>query len=205
MSDVQTFYGGSILAMVGKNCISIVSDKRLGNGAITISKDFKRVFPITDKILIGLTDFVPDCQHLLGKINKHVSLFRLSERREIEPEELANLVSAILYSHRSSPLMTSPIIVGLNSNNIPYICNMDCLGCKTEPRNFVAEGTASTSMTGVCEVLYREQMDEEDLVVTSVQAFLNSVDRNALSGWGAECIVVTPETMKVKRIKSRCD
>lgn len=205
MSDIETFYGGSILAMVGKNCFAIVSDKRLGNGAITISKDFKRVFKITEKAFVGLPAFIPDCQHLVKKIQKHVSLFKLDERREIEPEELANLVSAILYSNRRSPLMTSPIVVGLDSNNTPYICNMDCLGCKTEPGNFVAEGTASTSLTGACEVLYRENMDEEDLFVTSVQAFLNSVDRNALSGWGVECTIVTPEGYKIRTVKQRCD
>lgn len=205
MGDIETFYGGSILAMVGKDCFSIVSDKRLGNNAITVSKSFRRIFKITDRTFIGLPAFVPDCQQLVKKVMKHVSLFRLDERREIEPQELANLVSAILYSQRKSPLMTSPIVVGLDSNNKTYICNMDCLGCKTEPGNFVAEGTASTSLTGACEVLYRENMEEEDLFVVSVQAFLNSVDRNALSGWGVECTIVSSEGIKVRTVRNRCD
>ena len=201
--DIETLYGGSVVAMVGKNCVSIICDNRLGAGAITISKDFNRIFQVTNRILIGMTVFLPDAQFLLKKIEKHVELFRLETGRDIEPEECANLISAILYSHRSSPLYVSPVVVGLDSNNNTYVCSMDCLGCKCEPKNFVAEGTASLNLTGMCEVLYRKDMTEEDLFTTSVQVFLNSVDRDALSGWGAQCIILTPTEKKVRKIKGR--
>lgn len=205
MSDIQTFYGGSILAMIGKNCISIIADNRLGNGPITISKKFSRIFQITPKSFIGLPSFIPDCQNLLNKIRKHVSLFKLSEGREIEPQELANLISAILYSHREQPLMTSPIVVGLDSSNNPYVCGMDCLGCKTEPKSFVATGTASSNLMGMCEILYKEDLNCDDLFIVAVQTFLNSIDRDALSGWGAHCIIANPEQNIVKHLKGRCD
>lgn len=205
MSDVESFYGGSILAMAGNGCVSIVSDYRLGNSSITTSKSFRRVFKITDRIVLGLAFFIPDAQHLLRKIEKHVSLFKLAEGRDIEPKECANLVSAILYSYRRSPLYTTPVIAGIDSENRPYVCDMDSLGCKTEPGNFVAEGTASTNLIGLCEALYREGMDEEDLFTTSIQTFLNAVDRNALSGWGAECIILSPGKCVVRSVKGRCD
>lgn len=205
MSDIQSYYGGSILAMVGKGCISIVNDYRLGNGFITVSKGFRRIHQITPRIFIGLGSFIPDCQHFLRKIRKNVELFSIDEGREIEPQELANLMSYLLYSQRKSPLYVSPIVVGLDSNNTPYICEMDCLGCKTEPGSFVAAGTATNNLMGICEALYRDGMGEEELFTTSVQAFLNAVDRDALSGWGAECVIVTPEKKIVRSVKGRCD
>lgn len=205
MSDVESFYGGSILAMTGKDCVCIVSDYRLGNSSITVSKGFKRLFRITDRIVLGLCYFLPDAQHLLKKIEKHVALFKLAEGRDIEPQELADLVSALLYSHRRSPLYTSPVIAGIDSNNKPFVCDMDSLGCKTTPGTFVAEGTAATNLMGLCEVLYRENMEEEDIFVTSLQTFLNAVDRDALSGWGAECFILTPSRCVVRSVKGRCD
>jgi len=205
MSDVSTFYGGSILAMAGDGCISIVSDKRLGNGPITVSKSFNRVFQITPRSFIGLSMFIPDCQYLLKKVQKYVELFRLDEGRIIEPKELAHLVSAILYSHRTSPLMLGAVVVGLDSQNKPYVCNMDCIGCICEPGNFVTEGTAANNLVGMCEILYKDNLQEKDLFVVSAQAFLNSIDRDALSGWNAECITVTPSEMKVYTLKARCD
>ncbi|KAI5170117.1 20S proteasome subunit beta 3 [Pancytospora epiphaga] len=205
MGDIETHYGGSIVAMVGQDSISIVNDFRLGSGFITTSKAFQRIFQVTPRIFVGLPTFVPDCQYLLKKIKKHAELFKLDEGRDIEPKELANLTSYILYSHRKSPIYTSPIIAGLDSQGKPYVCGMDCLGCKTEPGSFVTGGTAATSLMGICETLYVEGMSEEELFTASVQAFLNAVDRDAMSGWGAKCVVITPSRVISRTIKGRCD
>lgn len=35
--------GGSVIAMVGKECVAIASDLRLGNQALGISSNFQRV------------------------------------------------------------------------------------------------------------------------------------------------------------------
>lgn len=205
MSDIENHYGGSIAALVGKDSIAIINDWRLGSGFITTSKSFERIYEIAPRIYIGLAAFVPDCQFLLKKIKKHVKLFRLDENREIEPEELANMVSYILYSYRASPLYTSPIIAGLDSKNRPYICKMDCIGCKTEPGTFVATGTAEKNLVGMCETLYRDGLNESELFTVAGQAFLNSIDRDALSGWGSTCVIITPTKKIIRSLKARCD
>jgi len=35
--------GGSVVAMVGKNCVAIASDLRLGNQALTVATNFEKV------------------------------------------------------------------------------------------------------------------------------------------------------------------
>ena len=35
--------GGSVVAMVGKNCVAIASDLRLGNQALTVMTNFEKV------------------------------------------------------------------------------------------------------------------------------------------------------------------
>jgi 20S proteasome subunit beta 3 len=54
------YNGGDVIAMVGKNCVAIATDKRLGMQALTVSMDFQRIFPITDKILLGLPGLATD-------------------------------------------------------------------------------------------------------------------------------------------------
>jgi len=39
------YNGGSVIAMVGKDCVAIASDLRLGNQALGISSNFQRVRP----------------------------------------------------------------------------------------------------------------------------------------------------------------
>lgn len=205
MSDLATFYGGSILAMAGKDSVAIVNDKRLGMGAITASKDFTRIHQIGPKLYLGLPAFIPDSQILIRKVRKNYNLFKLEEQRDMEPEELTNMVSFILYSKRASPYYTTPIVVGLSNENKPYISSMDCLGCITTPGDFVAAGTAQQNLIGICEALYRPDMNEDNLFVTCVQAFLNSIDRDALSGWGADCFVIAKDRVIKRSIKGRCD
>jgi 20S proteasome alpha/beta subunit len=37
------YNGGSVVAMVGKNCVAIASDLRLGNQALTVATNFEKV------------------------------------------------------------------------------------------------------------------------------------------------------------------
>ena len=205
MGDVMSAYGGSILAVATKDCVAIVQDFRLGNGFITTSKCFERVHQITKRAFVCLPAFLPDAQHLLVKIKKHAALFSLDEGRDIEPDELASLVSYLLYSRRTSPLFTTPIVAGICSNGKPYICGMDSLGCMSEPGSFVAAGTAENNLIGLCEALYRPDADAEGLFTVAIQTFLNAVDRDILSGWGAKCIILTPEKQIVRKVRGRCD
>jgi 20S proteasome subunit beta 3 len=71
------YNGGSVIAMVGKDCVAIASDLRLGNQALGISSNFQKVFfglfhqclailithqifPVTDRIYVGLPGLATD-------------------------------------------------------------------------------------------------------------------------------------------------
>jgi 20S proteasome subunit beta 3 len=205
MSDITTYYGGSVLAMRGKDSVAIIGDKRLGQGSITGSNSHTRIHKISPRIFIGLPAFVPDCQMLQKKLMKNFNLFELNEGREMEPEEFTNMVSYILYSKRFSPYFTSPIIAGISRCGEPYISGMDQIGCISKPEDFVTAGTADTNLSGICEALYSPDLNSDELFVTAAQAFLNAVDRDALSGWGAECYIVSKERIVKKTVKARQD
>jgi len=50
--------------MAGKNCVAIASDKRLGAQLMTVSTEFQKVFPATEKTFIGLPGLATDVQTL---------------------------------------------------------------------------------------------------------------------------------------------
>lgn len=203
MLDIMMHYGGSLLAMRGKASVAIVSDRRLGSGSITTSMAFERVHKISPRCYIGFTGFVPDAQALQNKIMKNRELFCLNERREMTPAELSSLVSYLLYSKRTSPYFCEPIIVGIHDNS-PFICTMDQLGAMSTG-GFAANGTAQRNLFGVSEAIFKEDLDDEDLFVAAMQTFLNSVDRDALSGWGADCYVISKEKVVKRSVKGRQD
>ena len=54
------YNGGAIVAMKGKNCVAIASDKRFGVQALTVSMNFPKIFQMTDKTYVGLSGLATD-------------------------------------------------------------------------------------------------------------------------------------------------
>lgn len=76
LQSIMEYNGGSVIAMVGKECVAIASDLRLGNQALGISSNFQKVrqtqtmlqpllilsqiFPMSDRIYLGLPGLATD-------------------------------------------------------------------------------------------------------------------------------------------------
>ncbi|CAO3697420.1 unnamed protein product [Rhizopus microsporus] len=41
--SIMQYNGGSVVAMVGKDCVAIAADKRLGAQFMTVSTEFKKI------------------------------------------------------------------------------------------------------------------------------------------------------------------
>lgn len=143
MSDPFSINGGSIIALKGKDCVGIACDLRLGQQAMTVSTDFPKVFPMGEKVFLGLAGLATDVQTMfltlfdMAYIRSELfrfktNMYRLREERPIEPKTLANLVSSSLYERRFSPYFVYPVVAGINSKTSePYICGFDNIGYQT--------------------------------------------------------------------------
>ncbi|KAK6460876.1 nucleophile aminohydrolase [Scheffersomyces coipomensis] len=206
MSDPSSINGGSALAMVGKDCIAIACDLRLGNQSLGLSNNFEKLFQFGDKTFLGLTGLATDVITLSETFRFKNNLYELREERSIEPTTLANLVSSTLYEKRFGPYFVGPIVAGLHSKtNKPFICGFDSIGCIDFAKDFIVSGTASDQLYGMCESLYEPNLEPEDLFETISQALLNAVDRDALSGWGAIVYIVTKDNVTRRVLKTRQD
>jgi len=198
--------GGSVVAMVGKDCVAIASDLRLGSQAMTIACNFEKIFPITDRIYLGLPGLATDVATLRERFRYRVNMYTIKEEREIEPQTFAHLVSSTLYEKRFGPYFVEPIIAGLEKGtNKPFIAGTDLIGCLTFPKDFVVAGTASDKLFGVAEGLWEPELEPEDLFETISQTLLNAVDRDAYSGWGAIVHLITPDKVVTRTLRSRMD
>lgn len=97
------------------------------------------------------------------------------------------------------------MIAGLNEDNTPFVCATDLIGAPVYTTDFVVGGTCSEQLYGMCEALYRKDMEPDDLFETVSQALLASVDRDCLAGWGAVVHVITPDSIITRQLKSRMD
>ncbi|KAJ0505880.1 putative proteasome endopeptidase complex [Helianthus annuus] len=203
--SIFEYNGSALVAMVGKNCFAIASDRRLGVQLQTIATDFQRIFKIHDKLFLGLSGLGSDAQTLHQRLVFRHKLYQLREERDMKPETFASLVSAMLYEKRFGPYFCQPVIAGLGEDDKPFICTMDSIGAKELAKDFVVAGTASESLYGACESMFKPDMDHEELFETISQALISSVDRDCLSGWGGYVYIVTPTEVTERILKGRMD
>ncbi|KAF8641007.1 hypothetical protein AX17_000652 [Amanita inopinata Kibby_2008] len=195
--SIMEYNGGSVVAMVGKDCVAIASDLRLGNQALGISSNFQKIFPVTDRIYVGLPGLATDLETLRERFRFRVNMYTIKEEREIEPETFAHLVSSTLYEHRFGPYFIEPVIAGLSKTTSggvePFIAATDLIGCLNFAKDFVVAGTASSKIFGLAEGLWEPDLEAEDLFETISQTLMNAVDRDAFSGWGCIVHVITKD------------
>jgi 20S proteasome subunit beta 3 len=145
--------------MVGKDCVAIACDLRLGMQALTVSNNFPKIFQYGD-VFLGLTGLATDVNTVSDLFRYKVNMYRLREERNISPQTMANLVSSSLYEKRFGPYFVSPVIAGINqTTGKPFICGFDSIGCIDFAKDFIVSGTASDQLFGTCEGLW-----EPDLV-----------------------------------------
>lgn len=77
--------------------------------------------------------------------------------------------------------------------------------CIDFAKDFIVSGTASDQLFGTCESFWEPDLGPEELFETISQSLLNSVDRDALSGWGAEVYIITKDSVTKRLLKGRQD
>ncbi len=62
LQSIMEYNGAAIVAMIGKDCVAIAADKRLGVQSQTVSFNFKKIFQMNDKLFVGLPGLATDVQ-----------------------------------------------------------------------------------------------------------------------------------------------
>lgn len=155
---------------------------------------------------LGLAGLQTDIITVYKRLMFRKNLYEIKENRVMQPERFTAMLSSFLYEHRFGPYFIEPVIAGLDPKTFkPFICNMDLIGCPNMPDDFVVAGTCEEQLFGMCETLYRENMEPEDLFETISQAMLNAFDRDAISGWGATVYIIEKDKITSRTLKTRMD
>ena len=203
--SIMSYNGAAIIGMSGKDCVGIAADRRLGIQGQTLATDFQKVFPLADKVYVGLGGLATDVQTLHQLLKFRIGLYELREERQMSPQVLAHTLSATLYEKRFGPYFVEPVVVGLDEKGQPYLSTSDLIGATATADDFCVSGTCTENLHGMCESLYRKDMDPEQLFETLAQCVMSSTDRDALSGNGCIVHVITKDGVMTREVKGRQD
>jgi len=205
MSSIMQYNGAAVIAMAGKNCVAIASDRRYGIRNQTVGCEMQKTHQINDKTFVGLTGLMSDAQTLEQKFRFRSNMYRLREERDMSPNVFSNMVSSLLYEKRFGPYFVEPVIAGLEEGDKPYLCGMDLLGAQVYTDDFILAGDCTEAMYGLCESMYTPDLEPDDLFELVAQCLLSGVDRDCLAGWGCTVHVLTPQGVTTRHLKGRMD
>ena len=80
MSSIMQYNGAAVIAMGGKKCVGIASDRRFGARNQTISCDMQKTFKLNDRTLCGLTGLASDMQTLEQRFVFRSNMYRYARR-----------------------------------------------------------------------------------------------------------------------------
>ena len=96
----MSYNGGSVVAMAGKNCVAIASDKRFGIQYSTVSMEFPKIFEMGPYLHLGLAGLNTDVLTVSQRLKFRLNLYELQENRHIKPKTFSSMVSNLLYERR---------------------------------------------------------------------------------------------------------
>lgn len=112
--SIHEYNGGTLVGMVGKDCVGIACDRRFGKQRLTITNDFQRVFKMQDNIIMGLGGLGTDIQTFSALMEQKINLYTLKENKPMKPVTFCNLVAFSLFEKR---LCVSYAGLGATSSN----------------------------------------------------------------------------------------
>lgn len=66
-------------------------------------------------------------------------------------------------------------------------------------------GCGEEQAYGMCETLWRPNMEPDELFESISQALMNALDREASSGWGAIVTIIEKDKVTKRHLKTRMD
>ena len=205
--SIESYNGGAVLAMAGKECLAVVCDKRLGARLTTIGMNHSKIYEINPYLYVCLPGLATDALTVYQRLRFRVNMYELKEGRKISAQVLCSMLSNLLYEHRFGNYFIGGVVAGLDpATGKTYLYSLDCIGAVSNGyQGFAIGGHCVEQLYGTCETLYRPDLGPEELFEVASQAFLSACDRDAGSGWGAFVYIVTKHKVELKSLKARMD
>jgi len=187
--DLSSLFGAATVGIRFGEGVVIAAEKRISWGNTIVSKSGKKVFPITENIIVGSAGVSGDYQMLSAYLIAEANLFKLESRRPMKVGAAAQLLANILFSRRLLPFLTQTIIGGVDDDGV-HLYSLDLSGSLIEEK-YAAVGTATSLVLGVLETNYRDNLTADEASSLAVKAIRSATRRDAMAGDGIDLLSVT--------------
>ncbi len=189
---------GTVLGIRVRDGVVLASEKRLTYNGFVLSRNVRKLYPITNRIGVGFAGLVGDMQFIVKLLKFEAKNYEIQHYRGIRVRSLAKVLSLILYSYKLTPLFNEIIVGGVDDKG-PQLYVLDPLGSLIEDK-YAALGSGGPIALGIVESSYREDLGLDEARDLAVKALKEAIERDAVSGDGIDLLVITGEGYKTEEI-----
>ncbi|WFO75719.1 archaeal proteasome endopeptidase complex subunit beta [Desulfurococcaceae archaeon MEX13E-LK6-19] len=190
--------GGTTVGIKAVDGVVLASERRLSYNGYILSKNARKVHPITDHIGVAFVGLYGDTQMLVRIIKTEAKYYELEVGREIGVKSLAKILSNVLYSYKLFPYYAESIVGGIDERG-PQIYVLDPVGSLIED-DYAATGSGGPIAIGVIESSYSKSISVLEAKELAKKAIEASIKRDAASGDGIDLLIITKEGYKFEEI-----
>lgn len=129
------------MAIAGQDYAIIASETRLSSGYQIYTRDQPKLFPLTNKTILGSTGCWCDALSFAKVIETRVKNYLYEHNRQISTAACAQLISTMLYYKRFFPYYITNIVAGLDDEGRGVVYHYDPIG-HHEMERYTAGGSS---------------------------------------------------------------
>lgn len=193
--------GTTIIGIVCKDGIIMAGDRQVTAGTIVLQKDFRKVNPINDYLIVSWTGGVADALMSTKVINAELRLKELKSKKRPTVKEAANLVAMITFRNIRQPSMIPSIvgtlIAGFNEDGTTELYSIEPAGGVYQVKDYDANfGSGMPYVLGVLERGYKNNITIKDGKNLALESLKASTQRDVGSGYGVDIFEITKDGIK---------
>ncbi len=196
MAYERLLTGATAVGLRVKSGVVVAAEKRISYNGYIISHRGKKVFRISDRMVMAAAGLFADMQRISRIVSAEIRYRELLSSVPMKVRAAAKLLSAILYNHKSSPFYSEILFAGVDEEG-PHLFILDPVGSVIEDK-YAAIGTGATIAIGIIESEYREDMELDKATDLVVKAIRVAVSRDAVSGDGIDIAIVSGSGVEEK-------
>lgn len=196
--------GGSVLALAGDDFAIIAADTRLSTGFSIYTRQQEKLFPLSEKTVLGCSGCWCDTLTLTRLILARMQMYKHEHQKDMSTNATAQMLSSMLYYKRFFPYYVSNILAGLDENGKGCVYSYDPIG-HCEASKYRAGGSAGALLQPLLDnqVGYKNQENVEQVPLTQERAlaivkdvFISAAERDIYTGDGISIKLITKDGVK---------
>ncbi|MHA1911449.1 MAG: proteasome subunit beta [Candidatus Kariarchaeaceae archaeon] len=195
-NELNGLHGTTTVAIKFKHGVIVAADHRASGGTFIMSKNTQKIHKLNDNTVTTISGLVSDAQYIIRLTRAEMRLFELSRNLSITTKMAGHLLASMLHGQYRTgfPFYVHLLVAGLDEEG-NHVYFLDHSGAIND-EDYASSGSGSLVAYGVLEALFKKEMTEAKALNVILRALAASMERDAATGNGMDCLVITKDGIK---------